>query len=118
MAPLPLSWLIDAPVKPLLTSVKSLCVKPVILLLKNTANWTLARLVGLEPTRLIASTATVTAMGPLVPVILVVAVSVAVMVCVPAVFSVTLKEPVPLVKVLLAGKLAAPSELVKWTVPP
>ena len=43
----------------------------------------------------------------LVPVIVVVAVSVAVTVCVPAVLSVTLKEPVPLVNVLLAGKLAA-----------
>ena len=46
-------------------------------------------------------------MALLVPVRLLVAVSVAVIVWLPLVFSVALKEPVPLVKVLLAGKLAA-----------
>jgi len=46
-----------------------------------------------------------------------VTVSVAVMVCVPAVLSVALKVLLPLVKVLLAGKTAWPSPLVKRTVP-
>ena len=41
---------------------------------------------------------------PLVPVIVLVTVSVAVIVWLPAVFSVTLNVPVPLVKVVLAGK--------------
>ena len=53
----------------------------------------------------------------LVPVIELVAVSVAVIVWLPAVFSVALKVPVPLVSVLLAGRTAWPSLLVKWTVP-
>ena len=44
-------------------------------------------------------------------------VSVAVKVCTPAVFSVALKVPVPLVKVLLAGRTAWASLLVKCTVP-
>ena len=44
-------------------------------------------------------------------------VSVAVIVWLPAVFKLTLKEPVPLVKVELAGSAAAASLLVKWTVP-
>ena len=51
------------------------------------------------------------------PVIELVTVSVAVIVWLPAVLSVALKVPVPLVKVLLAGRTAAPSVLVKWTVP-
>ena len=53
----------------------------------------------------------------LVPVMVLVAVSVAVTVWLPAVLSVTLNVPVPLVSVALAGRLAAPSLLVKWTVP-
>ena len=53
----------------------------------------------------------------LLPVIELVAVSVAVIVWLPAVFSVTLKVPVPLVNVALAGRIAALSLLVKWTVP-
>ena len=46
-----------------------------------------------------------------------VTVSVAVIVWLPAVFSVTLNVPVPLVSVALAGRTAAASLLVKWTVP-
>ena len=60
----------------------------------------------------------VTLMPLLVPVIELVTVSVAVIVCVPEVFSVALKVPVPLLSVLLAGSDAVPSLLVKWTVPP
>ena len=41
----------------------------------------------------------------------------AVNVWLPAVTSVALKVPVPLLSVLLAGKAAAASLLVKWTVP-
>lgn len=52
-----------------------------------------------------------------VPVMELVTVSVAVMVWLPAVFSVELNVPTPLVKVLLAGNMAAPSVLVKCTVP-
>jgi hypothetical protein len=44
-------------------------------------------------------------------------VSVAVMVSLAAVFSVALKVPVPLVRVVFAGNVAAGSVLVKWTVP-
>ena len=43
--------------------------------------------------------------------------SVAVIVWLPAVLSVALKVPVPLVSVELAGRAAWPSVLVKWTVP-
>ena len=46
-----------------------------------------------------------------------VTVSVAVSVCVPAVFSVTENVPTPLVSVELAGNVATPSLLVKCTVP-
>ena len=46
-----------------------------------------------------------------------VVVSVAVIVWPPAVFSVAEKVPVPLVKVESAGKVAAPSVLVKCIVP-
>ena len=46
-----------------------------------------------------------------------VTVSVAVIVWLPAVISVTLKVPAPLVSVALAGSTAAASLLVKWTVP-
>ena len=52
-----------------------------------------------------------------VPVIEAVTVSVAVMVCAPAVFSVAENVPVPLVRVVFAGNTAAPSLLVKCTVP-
>ena len=43
--------------------------------------------------------------------------SVAVMVCVPIVFKVAEKVPVPLVRVLLPGRIALGSELVKTSVP-
>src|SRR4051794_27284266 len=59
-----------------------------------------------------------TAMLLLVPVMLLLAASVAVTVWLPAVLSVTEKVRAPLVRVLLAGRVAAPSELVKCTVPP
>ena len=55
--------------------------------------------------------------GALVPAIEPVTESVAVMVWLPRVLSVALKVPVPLVSMLLAGRLAAPSLLVNWTVP-
>ena len=53
----------------------------------------------------------------LLPVIELFAVSVAVTVWLPAVFSVTLNEPTPFVNVELAGRTAAASLLAKWTVP-
>jgi hypothetical protein len=46
-----------------------------------------------------------------------VVVSVAVRDCAPAVLSVALKVPVPLLSVASAGRVACGSELVKWTVP-
>ena len=52
-----------------------------------------------------------------VPVIDGVTVSVAVMVREPAVISVALNVPVPLVNVELVGSVAPPSVDVKWTVP-
>src|SRR5437762_219964 len=52
-----------------------------------------------------------------VPVIEGVTVSVAVIVCDPAVLRVALKVPVPLVRVELTGSVAAPSVEVKCTVP-
>jgi len=58
-----------------------------------------------------------TAMVPEVPVIVVVTVSVAVIVWLPAVFSVAVKVPAPLVSVEFAGSTAEPSVLVKPTVP-
>ena len=61
--------------------------------------------------------AALTAMLLLVPVMPGLTVSVAVIVWLPAVLSVALKLPVPLVNVLLAGKVAWPSLLVNWTVP-
>src|SRR6476619_4412722 len=61
--------------------------------------------------------ALLTAIAPLVPVMAALTVSVPVMVCGPAVLSVALKLPAPLVSVLLAGNTAPPSVLVKWTVP-
>ena len=59
------------------------------------------------------------AMNPngLVPVIEDVPESVAVIVWLPVVLRVALKVPVPAVRVVLAGSVAAPSLLVKWTVP-
>src|SRR5437868_3174734 len=45
-------------------------------------------------------------------------VSVAVMVWLPAVTRVAVKVAVPLVSVALAGRVALPSELVKWTLSP
>jgi hypothetical protein len=56
---------------------------------------------------------TVTTIAFDVPVIEAFPVSVAVMVCGPPVFSVAEKVPVPLVNVEFAGKIAAPSLLVK-----
>ena len=52
-----------------------------------------------------------------VPVMVLVTVSVAVMVWLPEVRRVAVKVPVPLVRVVLAGNTACPSELVKCTVP-
>ena len=54
---------------------------------------------------------------PLVPVIEALPLSVAVIVWLPAVFKVALNVPAPFVTVLLFGNVAAPSLLVKWTVP-
>ena len=62
-----------------------------------------------------AGTVTVIALD--VPVIDSTRVSVAVMVCGPAVFRVALNVPTPLVNVESAGRAAAPSVLVKCTVP-
>ena len=56
-------------------------------------------------------------MLPEVPVIAGVTVSLAVSVWLPAVFSVALNVPTPLVRVASAGKTAAPSVEVKWTMP-
>ena len=61
--------------------------------------------------------AALTAMLFDVPVIELFTESVAVIVCVPDVFSVAENVPVPLVSVAFAGSVAAPSELVKCTVP-
>ncbi len=58
-----------------------------------------------------------TLMPPWVPLIELVTVSVAVIYWLPAVRRVALKVPLPLVKVVLAGRLAWLSELVKWSVP-
>ena len=71
---------------------------------------------GAETVKCVAAVAlTVTLLD--VPVIEELSVSVAVMVWVPAVFSVAAKVPVPLVRVEFAGSTACPSLLVKWTVP-
>src|SRR5438876_11205195 len=56
-------------------------------------------------------------MVTLVPVIELFTVSVAVMVWAPIVSRVAENVPVPAVRVLLAGRVAAASVLVKWTVP-
>ena len=58
-----------------------------------------------------------TASGLEVPVMPALTVSVAVMVWQPAVSSVSLKVPTPLVSVVSAGNTAMPSVEVKWTVP-
>jgi type IV secretory pathway TrbD component len=58
-----------------------------------------------------------TRMGVLVPVMAEVTVSVPVIVWLPAVFSVALKVPTPLVSVAFAGSTEAPSLLEKCTVP-
>jgi hypothetical protein len=58
-----------------------------------------------------------TVIDPLVPLIEDVTVSVAVIFRVPAVFRVAEKVPVPAVRLVSAGSVAAPSVLVKWTVP-
>src|ERR1043165_1698608 len=58
-----------------------------------------------------------TAIVVLLPVIVALTVSVAKTTLVGGVLSVTLNVPTPLVRVLLGGKTAAASELVKWTVP-
>ena len=55
--------------------------------------------------------------APVVRVIAAFTVSVAVIVWLPAAFSVTLNVPTPLVNVLFVGRTAAASLLVKWTVP-
>ena len=62
--------------------------------------------------------AALTRMELLVPVMELLAVSVPVMVWLPTVLRVALNVPVPFVSVLLAGRPAWPSVLVKWTVPP
>ena len=59
----------------------------------------------------------VTLIWPLVPVMDELTVSVAVMVWLPAVASVAENVLAPAVKVELAGRVADPSVLVKWTVP-
>ena len=71
---------------------------------------------GAETAKCVA-VAALTAMVLEVPVIDAVTVSVAVRVWFPAVFKVAEKVPVPLVKVALAGSVAAPSVLVKCAVP-
>ena len=58
-----------------------------------------------------------TLIGPDVPVMVDVTVSVAATVCEPAVLSVAENVPTPLVSTEFAGSTAAPSELVKCTVP-
>ena len=64
-----------------------------------------------------AAAAADTLTAALVPVSDPLTVSVAVTVLLPAVLSVTLKLPEPFVNVELAGRTAAGSLLVKWTVP-
>ena len=54
---------------------------------------------------------------PLTPAIEPVTVSAAVTVWLPAVFSAAVNEPAPKVNVALAGRTAAGSLLLKWTVP-
>ena len=61
--------------------------------------------------------AALTAMALLVPVSEPIVVSVTLILSLPAVFNVALKVPVPLVSVLLAGRTAWPSLLLKWAAP-
>ena len=56
-------------------------------------------------------------MLPLMPVMVLLVVSYASSVWLPAVPRVALKIPIPAVKVLSAGSVALGSELIKWTVP-
>ena len=70
---------------------------------------------GPPTTKCVAAAAAMFTKAP--PVIETFTESVAVSVWTPAVFNVTLKVPTPLVSVALAGKTAAASPLVKWTVP-
>ena len=58
-----------------------------------------------------------TAIGPDVPLMLAVVVSVALMVCVPAVTRVAGNVPVPFVRVVFAGRVADGSVLVNAAVP-
>jgi hypothetical protein len=61
--------------------------------------------------------AAVTVIVPVAPVIVAVTVSVAAIVCAPAVFNVAENVPTPFVSVEFAGSIACVSLLVKWTVP-
>ena len=72
--------------------------------------------VGVETANLVAAPG-LSEMGPQVPVIEAVAVSVAVMVWLPQVLKVAENVPMPLVRVEFAGSVAAESVLVKCTVP-
>ena len=56
VVPLPLTVLTDAPDTPVVASEKSLASTPVTTSLNVTANWTLARFVGVEVARLIEDT--------------------------------------------------------------
>src|SRR5436190_1601998 len=71
---------------------------------------------GALTTKWVAAPA-LTLIALLVPVIEALAVSVPVIVWLPAVFRVALNVPTPLVSVLLPGRVACPSVLVKRTVP-
>jgi hypothetical protein len=71
---------------------------------------------GAETEKWVAAAA-LTVIVPEVPVIEAVTVSVAVMVLAPAVFRVAENVPTPFVSVAFAGRVAAPSVLVKCTVP-
>ena len=73
-------------------------------------------LAGVGATVIVCNTA-VTAIKPEVPVIVPFTVFVAVTVWLPAVFNVTWNVPVPLARIEFAGSTAAPSVLVKCTVP-
>ena len=72
---------------------------------------------GAETLRCVAAAA-LTVIEAVVPVIDAVTVSVAVTVWLPAVFRVVENDPVPAVKLVLENSVAAPSVLVKCTVPP
>ena len=72
---------------------------------------------GKPETMSVLAAAGLTVMPAWLPVMLDVTVSVAISDCVPAVFKVALNEPVPLVSVELAGRVAWPSLLVKCTIP-